>query len=485
MSCRVSCVLLALLLLPGCMVGPDYRTPVLKIPETYTAAPQQGATGDSATLREWWQSFSDPQLTSLVSRTITNNLDVRVAQARLQEARASLRYAQANKQLPTINVEGGYSREKSSADYGQAAEAGSGASYSLYQAAFDASFEIDLFGGVRRQIEASRAEAEASEDSLRDTLVSAVAEVAKDYILLRQYQEELALTRETERSRQETLRITRARRNAGLVGDLDVANAAASLASTQASVAVWESNVRQMIHAIALLLGQAPGELTEELTTVKPVPVAFSQIPPGLPSDLLRRRPDIRQAERSLAAATANIGVHVAELFPSISLTGQFGGQSGKVVGLVDAVARFYSVGPQIKWGILNYSAIKANIRAHEAKRDQQLLNYEKTVLTAFQEVENALVAFDRQQERQLALATEAEQYKLAANIAMAKYTHGLTNFLDVLDAQRSLYTAQTTLIQSRGGGAVQLIALYKALGGGWERNDPAMRAEEQPSDGL
>jgi NodT family efflux transporter outer membrane factor (OMF) lipoprotein len=436
---------------------------------------------DTAALAEWWQNFADAELTALVQRAIAQNLDVQVAQARLREARATLRYTRASTQLPTVNAEATYTRSKTSTDNPQTPKLADNAggttllptTYSISQAYFDASYELDLFGGVRRQVEASQSEAQSYEDSLRNTLVSVLAEVARDYVQLRQYQEQLAVARTTGATRQDTLKITQARSKAGLVGDADVANAAANLASTQASIPTIESNARQMMHAIAVLLGQNPGELLEELQMSRPIPAAPPTLPLGLPAELLRRRPDVRQVERSLAAATARIGIQVADLFPSMTLTGQYGSQSGNALNLVAAAARYYSLGPQIKWGILNYAAIQANIRTYEAKRDQQFLTYQKTVLTAFQDVENALVAYSKEQERQIALATEVEHYQKAADLAMLKYTRGLTNFLDVLDAQRSLATAQDALVQSKATVDINLIALYKALGGGWERHNP------------
>lgn len=216
--------------------------------------------------------------------------------------------------------------------------------------------------------------------------------------------------------------------------DLDVANASANLASTQARIPALESSISQPIHALSVLLGQNPAELTSELKPFSPVPTTHGELPVGLPSELLRRRPDIRQAERTLRAATADVGVQVSSLFPKITLTAQYGGQSGTALNLVNAAARFFSVGPQIKWGVLNYSATKANIRAAEAKRDQQYLTYQKTVLAAFQDVENALAAYAGDKQRNTALTEEVQQYQRAADLAMTKYTRGLTTFLDVLD---------------------------------------------------
>jgi NodT family efflux transporter outer membrane factor (OMF) lipoprotein len=226
-----------------------------------------------------------------------------------------------------------------------------------------------------------------------------------------------------------------------------------------------------MIHAIAVLLGENPEDLTCELKASGTLPAAPSSIPVGLPSDLLRRRPDIRQAERNLAAATAQIGVQVASLFPSITLTAEYGSQSGTALNLVSAAARFYTLGPQIKWGLLNYPATKANIRASEAKRDQQYLTYKKTVLAAFQDVENALVSYNKDKEREGALENEVTQYRKAADVAMTRYISGLSNFLDVLDAQRSLFTAEDSLVQTRSAVDIDIASLYKALGGGWQAN--------------
>lgn len=471
-----SCVLAAVLVsaaVSGCTVGPDYRQPVVNTPTGFGEAPQQNTSTDTAALAEWWTTFPDEKLTSLVQRAIANNLDVQIAEGRLQEARASLQYTSANTQLPNVNLEGKYSRNKISTENPAIPKLGAGSliptSYGYFQSFFDASYELDLFGGVRRQVEASEADAQSYEESLRHTLVSTSAEVAKDYLQLRQYQEQLTVAVATEASRRDTLKITQVRYKAGLATDLDVANAAAGLASTQASIPPLQSNVSQMTRAIAVLLGQNPGDLTEELHATTHIPAAPPEIPVGLPSDLLRRRPDIRQAECSLAAATARVGVQVAKLFPSISLTAQYGVQAGSVLNLTQAAASFYTLGPQIKWGLLNYPATKATIRTYEARRDQQYLTYQKTVLTAFQDVENALTAYGKEKEVYSALEEEVRQHEKAAHIAMTRYTTGLSNFLDVLDAQRSLYTAQDALVQSRAALSIDLIALYKALGGGWE----------------
>jgi len=457
-------------------------------PVRYAEAPLAGVAQDMSSLAEWWRNFQDPALQSLIERAITSNLDVRLARAKLRESRATLRNARFTKQIPTVNIDGSYTRSKTSSDNPQIPKLSSDGgqstliptTYGVYQSYFDASYELDLFGNVRNQVKAARADAAASEEDLRNTLVSTLAEVARDYIQLREYQEQLRVAEQNETSQQDTLTITQVRKKAGLVSDLDVANAAASLASTRSSIPTLQAKISQEIHAISVLLGQNPADLNAELSNGTGLPTAPSDIPVGLPSELLRRRPDIREAERNVEAAAQRVKVQTSKLFPTISLTAEYGGQSGSIGNLVNAAARFYSFGPSIQWGLLNYPTVKSNIRIYQAKRDEQFLTYQKTVLTAFQDVEDALVTYRSEQTRQKVLETEVEQYRSAASLALTKYTRGLTNFLDVLEAQRSLYAAEDALVQSRATLETNLISLYKALGGGWEKNDPVTAPEPQ-----
>jgi NodT family efflux transporter outer membrane factor (OMF) lipoprotein len=466
------------------LAGKKKELATAPVPAQFSTSSALQAPKDAALLAEWWKNFEDPVLQSLIQRAIVSNLDVRVARAKLLEARATLRNTRAANQLPTVDLNGTYTRSRTSADNPQVLTLGGTTTtipyvYDNYQAYFDASYEIDLFGGVRNTVKATRSDAEASADELRNTLISTLAEVAKDYIQLREYQEQLRIAREQAASQRDTVHITEVRNRAGLVSDLDVANARATVASTESTVPQLESKIGQQIHALALLLGKTPTELDAELTPVQALPTAVADIPAGLPSDLLRRRPDIRKAEANVQAAAARVGVQVSKLFPTITLTAQYGGQSGSSIGsLTDSAARFYSIGPTIQWGLLNYPALKANIRTYQAKRDQNVLTYQKTVLTAFQEVEDALMAYDKEKQRQKILAAEVEQYRRASTLALAKYTRGLTNFLDVLEAQRSLFTAEDSLAQSRTTVQTNLVSLYKALGGGWEKNDPVSATE-------
>jgi len=490
-SRRLSALFLVLSIATSAAQAHDDTKPVVTSPQApprYAEAPLEGVAKDLSSLAEWWQNFHDPELQSLIKRALTSNLDVRLARAKLRESRATLRNARFSKQIPAVNIDGSYTRSRTSSDNPQIPKLSSGGSqttlipttYGVYQAYFDASYEVDIFGGVRNQVRAARADAAASEEDLRNTLISTLAEVARDYLQLRQYQQQLRVAEQNEASQQDTLNITQVRKKAGLVSDLDVANAAASLASTRSSIPTLQAKISEQIHAISVLLGQNPTDLDVELSKESGLPTAPAEIPLGLPSELLRRRPDIREAERNVEAAAARLKVQTSKLFPSISLTAEYGGQSGSIGNLVNAAARFFSFGPSIQWEILNYPAVKSNIHIYQAKRDEQILTYQKTVLTAFQDVEDALVAYRTEQTREKVLETEVEQYRNAASLALTRYTRGLTNFLDVLEAQRSLYTAEDALVESRATLATNLISLYKALGGGWEKNDPVALPESK-----
>lgn len=467
----------ALLVQPGLARNQEQLS--VKVPAQYQEA--QTATGSTTVgaLGEWWKTYNDPGLQSLIERVMKSNLDVRLAKAKLAESRATAGYTRNSLELPTINTDVTYTRSRTSLDSPQIPKLSGTTSlipttYGVYQANFDASYEIDIFGGVRNQVKAARADAAASADDLRNTLVSTLAEVARDYVQLRQYQAQLKVAQDNEASQKDTLKITQVRYKAGLVSDLDVANASANVAETQSSIPTLQKNISQEIHAIAVLAGQDPDDLTGDLSPAASLPEATSEIPAGMPSELLRRRPDIREAEKNVEAAAARVGVQVAKLFPTFTLSAQYGGQSGSITNVVAAAARFFSIGPTIEWGILNYPSLRSNINVYKAKRDEKVVTYQKTVLTAFQDVEDALVAFNREREREATLEVEVEQYRRAASISMTKYTRGLSTFLDVLTAQRSHYNAEDALVQSKAAVQVDLISLYKALGGGWENNDPA-----------
>lgn len=448
------------LLLAGCGVRRTGRVPTPSLPEAYAAGRQDAAVRtDKADLAEWWKTFRDPLLDSLVERAVAGNLDLRMARERVREARATRGYTAATRRLPDAGLSGGYSDRGSG---------GLSQNSGLYQTGFDAAYEVDIFGGAGASVRAAEADAQATEEAARDTLVTVAAETARNYLELRQAQERLQLAGQTLKAQEETLRLTELRRNAGLTSDFDTTRAKAQAETTRAGIPALEAQAQRSIHAIALLLGEQPAAVQAELAAPGTMPAAPPEVPVGLPSDLLRRRPDIRQAERGISGSAARVGVAVSNLYPKFSLTSQVGGQSGTLLNLLSGAARIWSFGSSFSLGLLNYPATKANIQAAESRERQSLTNYEKTVLTALKDVEDALAGYTKEKERQAALANAADANRKALELAGLRYEKGLSNFLDVLDAQRSLYSSEDALTQNRANISENVVALYKALGGGW-----------------
>jgi NodT family efflux transporter outer membrane factor (OMF) lipoprotein len=445
------------------------------VPAKWSEASDDQGVGRSVELSRWWTTFQDPVLDSLVDRAVRSNLDLRVAEVRIQEARAA-RGVRAADEWPQVDVSSSYSRSRRSDAVPPFNSSGlpdnlfGNRTQDLYQAGFDARWELDVFGGVRRDIEAATAEIAAVEENRRDVLITLLAEVARNYVELRGFQRQLAITNENLAVQRETLELTRVRFQAGLASDLDVARAEAQVATTQSQIPTLERSAKQAIHRLGVLLGQEPGALLSELSPEAPIPPTPPEVPVGLPSDLLRRRPDVRRAERELAAATARIGVAKADLFPRFSLTGSFGRRSDQFSDLSQGASLFWGIGPSVRWPIFTAGRILANIRVQNARQEQALALYEKAVLTSLEDVENALVAYSREQARRASLAEAVAANRRAVELANTLYFSGLEDFLAVLDAQRSLYASQDQLVQSERALVVNLIALYKALGGGWEQ---------------
>jgi len=452
----------------GCLVGPNYRPPQANVPTAWTGVSEAAvsqpsvATAQPAQLAQWWRVFNDPNLTALVEEALKVNLDLQLAEARLRQARAAQGVA-AGGLWPAVNASALYRRSQPS---GAPAAA---RAQPLYQAGLDAAWELDLFGGISRSVEAADADVEAAQENLRDVQVSLIAEIALNYVQLRSFQQQIVIAQDNLRAQKHTADLTRQRLGAGFVSALDVANAEAQVATTQSQIPILQSAARQSIYALSILLARFPAELAPDLSQPGPVPVAPALVPVGLPSDLLRRRPDIRQAEAQLHAATAQIGVATADFFPRFSLTGSLGWENPRLSALTDHASRFWSYGPAASWPIFQGGSIISNVRVREAIRDQTLLAYQKTVLTALQEVENALVAFAREQEHRQALSDAVAANRRALDLALQLYTQGQTDFLNVLNAQRSLYASEEAWVQSNQNVAANFVALYKALGGGWE----------------
>jgi NodT family efflux transporter outer membrane factor (OMF) lipoprotein len=455
-------LLACLILLTGCKVGPDFQPPETQVPNEWVGPVPPPPTAAEQDLAQWWTVFQDPILTSLVERAIQSNLDLRLAEARVRQARAA-RGVAASGLGPTVDATGSYRRTGTAAG-----------STDLYQTGLDAAWELDIFGGTRRSIEAATANLEAAVDARLNILVTLTAEVALNYIDLRGFQERIAIAQRNLKAQQHSADLTRQRFQGGFVSGLDVANAEAQVASTAAQIPSLEQSAQQTIYSLSLLLGLEPGALLAELTPPEAIPAAPPAVPVGVPSELLRRRPDIRQAEAQIHAATAQIGVATADLFPRFSLTGNLSTQGDKFSALGDWANRFWSVGPSASWTLFATGRIRSNIEVQKALQEQSLIIYRQTVLTALQDVENALIASAKEQEHYQALTAAVAANRRAIDLATKLYTQGQTDFLNVLQAQGALYLSETALALSAGTVSTNLVALYKALGGGWTPDPPA-----------
>ena len=460
--------LVLFLFFSACTVGPNYERPELAIPSAWKEAQQKGIDTQSAELSRWWTAFNDPLLNSLVERAVKSNLDLRIAEGRIREARAARGFTAADL-WPTVDVSGTYSQSRTSKNtLSSPSQGGGNPERNLFETGFDAAWEIDIFGGARRKVEAADATLEASVEDRGDVSVTLLGDVAKSYIDLRGYQRRLVVARDNLKAQQETLDLTRVRFEAGLASDLDVAQAEARVNTTAAQIPALESSLKQAAYALDVLLGLQPAALWDELSKEMAIPRLPPEVLVGLPSDLLRRRPDIRRAERQLAAATAQIGAATADLFPKFSLTGAFGLQSVSASDWFTGGSRLWSIGPTIRWPIFDAGKIRANIEVRNAQQEQALHVYEKTVLTAFQDVETSLVNYSKEQVRYRSLINAVAATRRAVRTANELYLKGLIDFLNVLDAQRSLYSAENDLAQSEAAMASNMVSLYKALGGGW-----------------
>jgi outer membrane protein, multidrug efflux system len=464
-----------MILLAGCSVGPNYKRPEIAVPASWNEAQQSSFDTGPAPLTDWWTEFNDPLLNTLVERAVQSNLDIRLAEARIRESRA-LRSVTVSDAWPQLDAAGSYSRSRSSenvfsqgASTAESSSFGSNGARALFRAGFDASWEVDIFGGVRRTVEAADANVEASIEERRNALVTLLGDVARNYIEVRGFQRRLAVARSNLQAQQETLDLTKVRFEAGLSSDFEVAQSEGQVKTTAAQIPALESALKGSVHRLDVLLGQQPGALWAQLSSEAPVPALPPQAHVGLPAELLRRRPDIRRAERVLAAATAQVGAATADLYPRFSLSGAFGFQSVNAGDLISSPSRFWSIGPTILWPVFDAGRIRANIAVRDAQQEQALTLYEKTVLMAFEDVENSLVNYAKEQTRYRALMDAVAANRRAVQMANELYTRGLVDFLNVLETQRSLYASESELAQSETVMASNLVALYKALGGGWE----------------
>jgi NodT family efflux transporter outer membrane factor (OMF) lipoprotein len=458
-------------LLAGCAVGPNYRTPPSHPPPEWASPLGGGETNLSSADVQWWKSFRDAELDSLIARAAESNLNLRAAWARVRQARFERGMAEAGF-WPTLDANASYSRNRASATGLLPFPPGTPLEANLFQGGFDSAWELDIFGGTRRSVEAAGAELAAAEFGRRNLLLTVYGEVARNYVQARAFQRRLAVLREDIKAQQDILALTRDLFAKGLATDLDVQQGAGLLATTQSQEPAFDTGFRACAYRLAVLMGLPPGALLEELSLRAPIPAAPPAVPVGLPSDLIHRRPDIQQAERQLAAATARIGVATADLFPQFSLTGDIGLESIYASDWFTAGSRYWSAGPMVQWRIFDAGRIRANIHLQTARQEEALAGYEQAVLAAFEDVENALTAYAHEQVRRQSLARAVQADEQAVRLAEQLYRNGLADFLRVLESQRSLYQSQDALIESDQAVSSNLIALYKALGGGWEQGE-------------
>jgi len=453
------------LLISACSpVGPNYQEPQSTMPGQWQSAQGDITRADIETLRQWWRLFKDTQLDALISEAIAANPDLDIAVTRIREARALGRMADAEL-LPTVDLGGTYANSRKSEHIPSG-----GTRQDLFTLNFDAGWELDLFGGYRRQSEAAAATLQASQEDYRNVLVSLTAEVAKQYLDLRAAQKRLHIARQNIDLQQQTLDLTRERFITGLGNTLEVTQVQTQLALLRAQLPPLAALSAKARHQLAFLLGKPPQ--ADSWLGTAPLPQPPQRLPALLPSEILRQRPDIRSAERQLAAANAEVGVATADLFPRFSLSALVGLQSTDVQQLITSGSRYWSMGPAIQWTLFDGGRRRAALEASEARLDRARLNYEKTVLGALKEVEDALVDFAREQDTRMQLEEAVQSSRQAVGLSQHQYKAGLSNFLNVLLAETTLAQSEDKLVQSDQNLSLAMAALFKAMGGGWQANE-------------
>lgn len=455
---RVALLLALTTALGGCVVvGPDFEKPSIALPMKWGANAGTKASKPPE-LAKWWTRLGDPMLDELIDEAVAGNLNVANAKASIREARASYRQT-VGALLPSANGSAGADRGKSG-----------GSISSQFQAGLDSSWELDLFGGNKRAVEAARYGMDAAEEELRATLLTLIGDVATNYVSARGYQARIALAKRTAASQRETAAITRNKFEAGGATAADAATADGQASSTEAGIPSLEAAYAETVHRLSVLTGRAPSALVERMKAPKPVPAPRLPIPTGIPAEILTTRPDVRLAEAQYASATAKIGQAQAARYPSASLTGNIATNGAKLGDLGRGSSISWSFGPSLTVPIFNGGQLKAAVDVAEAQRDQSFIAYRAAVLTALEDVENAIVSLAQERIRSGKLASASASYGEANKVARALFQAGSSSFLDVLTAERSLYSAADSLIESRVAIATDYIALNKALGGGWSR---------------
>ncbi len=465
-----SLLFLALASLGACSVGPDFQPPHAQLPATWQESVQHGSTLNGAADHQWWQQLGDPQLTALVEQATRNNFDVRTASNRLEQSRL-MRQVTGSEQLPGISASGAYKRVRnSSVGVLDESNLDGKAPFELWSSAIDASWEVDLWGHVRRNVEAADAEVQLTQAQRDGVLLSIAAETATDYIQLRGVQAKLAVARQNLEIAQQSNHLTQTRYENGVTTHLDTANSAAQVATIEAVLPVLSAEQDRLINALSFLLGQAPRALHAQLIEPKPIPDPAPDVPVGLPSELAQRRPDIQESEAALHRATAAIGVAKADFYPRISLGASIGSQAldGSHFGNWDS--RTWSYGPSLYLPIFQGGRLTGTLELRKRQEQEAAINYQRVVLGAWHEVDNAMTDYSAEQQHYTSLAEAVHQNTIALSTARDRYTQGAVDFINVLGVQRALLATQSDLVDSATQAALDRVRLYRALGGGWPK---------------
>lgn len=467
----------AAVMLSGCSLrNARYQAPLApalsdaKNWNTGLAAGEVPKPADDVALSHWWSVFGDPELTSLEERALKANLDLRKADAEIQQARANRDYYSANLFPSVTGTFSGTGTHTGSGglSIGGVSLPGISTGPASYTAEIEASWEPDFFGGLRKNVASYEATTQAQRENLRNVMITLTADVAQDYLNVRSYQQQLKVTRQNLVKYRQTYDMTVAKRNSGLATDLDAQQALETVESTEATIPTLDTSLQQAYNAISVLLAEKPGSVDAELAEAKPIPVVPPEVAVGIPTDLIRRRPDIRQAERTYAAQWNQVGVAKANLYPTFTLTGTFMFTASKLLDVFDPSNLESSIAGSVSQTLINRRALKAQVRMQNAVLDQDEIAYESTVLGAIQDVENALKSFSAEQERRKSLAGAADAAENAAEMSRQLYAGGLKDFLTVLVSERTELSAQNSLVQSDANVATDLVQLYKVMGGGW-----------------
>ncbi|MGL6247423.1 efflux transporter outer membrane subunit [Pseudomonas sp.] len=464
------CALLVMSL-TACTVGPDFQKPQ---PHQITEWSKPSKTAASEAVpndmnERWWEVFNDPKLSALTQRALTDNLDLKLASRRLQQSRAARQVITADR-YPNTAATGSYGRKRNSGEGLNDPSGHNGDSaFNLWDSGFSASWELDFWGRVRRETEAADATLEVAENDRRGVLLSVLAETAQDYIQLRGVQSTRAVTEQNLDVARHSLKLSQLRLADGVATDLDVAEAAAQVAAIESRLPALEQRQSQLINALSLLMGEPPQALHAELSTDAPVPPTPRQVAIGLPSQLAERRPDIRQAEARLHAATASIGVAKGDFYPRITLSGNFGSQAMQLSDFGSWGSRSFGIGPQFSLPLFDGGRLRGVLNLREAQQQEAAIAYQQTVLRAWHEIDDQLSAYTASQLRRDSLAEAVRQNQIALSTAQQQYVEGVVDFVNVLTVQGALLATQEQFVESSTGVSLAMVGLYKALGGGWE----------------